>query len=439
MPTFRPRARPGALARAVLVVTLAACALVAHGSDPTPAPAATPAAAPNPQRQLLAALTALLKEKPRHVGAIYVAARTAAALGDEATAIEWLDRLAEVGMADELDPDDFGAFAKTAAYRERAARFAKGAPPIGRARKVVELQCAGLLPEGTAFDGKRNEVLISSGRRRTVVAVDTGGRCRDVVPAGDGGLLAVLGMQADPARDALWVASAAAPFMLDAKPTDAGRALLSRIDLAQGRVTASYPLPGPGLLNDLTRGRDGSIYVTESRGGAVYRLPPDGDALQALFPNDTFESPNGIVALPDGTLLVADFDGLALVIDPAGPAPRVVRLATPDDLYLGGIDGLAVTGGGVLAFQNLVGRTRVWALTIDARKARVTNATVLMRGHPDFLNPTTGVVVGDRLLFIADTKLQTANPDGSVSALPPGRTGYRMLEVSTRPPTPARN
>lgn len=428
-------ARLHAIARAALALIVGTWALAAAGSDP--APATAPAA--SPQQQLLAALTALLKEKPRHVGAIYVAARTAAAMGDEATAIMWLDRLAEVGMDDELDPDDFGAFAKTPAYQERAARFAKTAPPIGRASSIVELQCAGLLPEGTAFDRKRNEILVSSGRRRTVVAVDAKGRCRDVVPAGDGGLLAVLGMQADPARDALWVASAAAPFMLDAKPADAGRAMLSRIDLAQGRVTASYPLPGPGLLNDLTRGRDGSIYVTESRGGAVYRLAPRDDALQMLFHNDTFESPNGIVALPDGNLVVADFDGLALIVGPAGPTPRVVRLATPDDLYLGGIDGLALANGRVIAIQNLVGRTRIWALTIDAREGRVVRATILMRGHSDFLNPTTGVVVGDHLRFVADTKLQSANPDGSVTALPAGRTGYRLLGVSTRPPTPPRS
>jgi hypothetical protein len=203
-----------------------------------------------------------------------------------------------------------------------------------------------------------------------------------------------------------------------------------RIDLAHGRVTASYALPGPGLLNDVARGRDGSTYVTESRGGTVYRLAPAGGVLKLLFPADTFESPNGIVVLPGGALLVADFDGLALVVDPAGVSPKVHRLTTPQGLYLGGIDGLALANGRVIGIQNLVGRSRVWALTIDVRQRRVAQAKVLMRGHPDFLNPTTGVVARGKFNFVADTRLQQSRPDGTLSPLPAGRAGHRLLAIA---------
>jgi glucose/arabinose dehydrogenase len=266
-----------------------------------------------------------------------------------------------------------------------------------------------------------------------VVAVAADGTCRDVVPEADGGLLAVLGMTVDAGSDALWVASAAAPFMIDPKPAEPGRTMISRIDLARGRVTASYPLAGPGLLNDVALARDGTLYATESRGGGIYRLPRGGSVLQPVLAPGTLESPNGIVVLAGGELLVADFDGLALVRDPAGDKPQVARLATPDQLYLGGVDGLMRSGSTVIAIQNLVGRTRVWKLAIDAGRARVTQATVLMRGHPDFLNPTTGVLVGDRLIFVADTKLQAAKPDGSISALPSGRRGHRVLELAIAP------
>lgn len=388
---------------------------------------------PNPQRQLLAALTALWQDQPRHVGAIYVAARTAAALGDTGEAARWLDRLAELGLDDALDPDDFGNWVNSAEYQRYAAQFAAKAPPVGAAERAWETRCGDLLPEGTAWDAQRGELLLSSGRRRTVVAVLPDGRCRDVVPPADAGLFAVLGMQVDAARDVLWVASAAAPFMVDARPAELGRAMLARIDLARGRVDATFVLPGPGLLNDLTIAADGAVYVTESRDGAVHRLAPGAGALTPIVAPEVLESPNGIVALPEGGLLVADFHGLAWIADPVGPAPRVERLATPAGLYLGGIDGLTLSRQGIVAVQNLVGRTRIWALGVDTRERRVTSARVLMRGHADFRNPTTGVVVEDRFVFVADTKLQEARPDGTVSVLPPGRTGHRVLELRLKP------
>jgi sugar lactone lactonase YvrE len=397
------------------------------------APAAAAAQAADPQRQLLSALTALWDQQPRHVGAIDVAARTAAALGDRGAALRWLDRLAEVGLDDELDPDDFAALAEDPEDRVRAARFAVRARPIGTAEAARELQCADLLPEGTAWDMRRGELLLSSGRRRTVVAVRPDGQCRDVVARADAGLLSVLGMQLDAARDVLWVASAAAPFMIDARPGGAGRTALAGIDLASGRVEATFALPGPGLLNDLTLAADGSVYVTESRGGTVYRLAPGASTLVAIVPAESFESPNGIVALPDDGLLVADFHGLAWIHAAGGPALRIERLATPADLYLGGVDGLAAWRHGIVAVQNLVGRTRIWALSLDTRERRVTDARVLMRGHADFRNPTTGAVVGDRFVIVADTKLQEARPDGTLSPLPAGRTGHRVLELRLVP------
>lgn len=73
----------------------------------------------------------------------------------------WLDKLAEIGLDDEIDPDDFGPLTLTPGFLERVARFADKARPIGSASQLLELQCSNLLPEGTAFDSKRDELLIS--------------------------------------------------------------------------------------------------------------------------------------------------------------------------------------------------------------------------------------------------------------------------------------
>lgn len=86
----------------------------------------------------------------------------------------------------------------------------------------------------------------------------------------------------------------------------------------------------------------------------------------------------------------------------------------------------------MIGIQNLVGRSRVWSLQIAPKEDRVTQATVLLRGHRDLLNPTTGAIVDRQFLFVADTKLEQALPDGTLSKLPPGRKGHRILAVPLR-------
>lgn len=396
--------------------------------------AASPPTASTPQQGLLAELRSLLAREPRHVGALYTAARTAAGAGDHAQAAAWLDRLERVGLGDELDADDFGAFAQTPAYRERAARFARAAPPIGTAAAWAETSCSDLLPEGTAWDAKRGVLLISSGRQRAVFAVDRRGACRRLTPMREDRLLAVLGMLVDARNDSLWVATTAAPFMIDVTPTDANSARLTQIDLASGAIRSSFRLGDGAMLNDLALTSDGTVYVTESRMGRIYCLRPGTTQLMPLVTDEALEGPNGIIALDGGDLLVADFHGLLRVHPEPGGKARVTRLATPGGIYLGGIDGLARHGAKVIGIQNLVGRSRIWAITLDPHSPRVAGARVLLRGHPDFLNPTTGVVAEGQFLFVADTKLQKPLPSGGLSALPPGRTGHRILAIDLTVP-----
>jgi hypothetical protein len=59
----------------------------------------------------------------------------------------------------------------------------------------------------------------------------------------------------------------------------------------------------------------------------------------------------------------------------------------------------------------------------DARWfSRDETVAMLLRQHPDLRNPTTGVVVGRRFLFVADPNLQVF-ADGALSAALAGREG----------------
>ena len=107
---------------------------------------------------------------------------------------------------------------------------------------------------------------------------------------------------------------------------------------------------------------------------------------------------------------------------------RKRRITTPGGRYLGGMDGLARDGEHIVAIQNLVGRGRVWRFRIDPAFADVEDLHLLLRQHSDLRNPTTGVVVGRRFLFVADPNLQMFAND-AVTPAPPGRHGHRILAL----------
>ena len=134
-------------------------------------------------------------------------------------------------------------------------------------------------------------------------------------------------------------------------------------ELATGASVGVHPLElASGTCNDLARGSDGGIYVTESGGSDLYRLPPGAGSEEglALWTADTaLDAPggqyglNGIVAL-DGTVVVAGSglgrlfqvpigsDGSAGVVT---PVPLDRDLVAPDGLELLGDGRLAVVEG----------------------------------------------------------------------------------------------
>jgi sugar lactone lactonase YvrE len=92
--------------------------------------------------------------------------------------------------------------------------------------------------------------------------------------------------------------------------------------------------------------RDGTVYLTDSARGSVYRIPPDRDVLERVVPAGTFAYPNGLALADDHQLYVADAIGFTR-IDPDTGIAR--PLAAPPTLALGGIDGLVMYSGQRLA------------------------------------------------------------------------------------------
>lgn len=342
----------------------------------------------------------------------YHHARALALTGSADSALAILARLAAEDAVSVFDaPGDsaFAAIAATPAFRPVAARIAQARRPVSHSTRAFELPERDLIPEGTAYDRKTRTLYLSSFYKRKIVAVPATGAARDFTAPGQDGLGPVAGLEVDPRRRELWAATIFVPGgqMPVADSTLLGFGALHRYDLAGGRLIRRYLLPPHGDVqhgfNDLTILPNGDVYTTDSQGGGVYAVLAGRDTLVEVVPAGSYLFPNGITRSDDGrTLFVAHGAGIDRMDLASG---RRDRIAAPDTLNLGWVDGLAFYRNTLIAHQPS-GHQRVIRLYLDAAQRRVSRSEIIERHHPRFVQPTTGEVAGDTYYYIANAQLR---------------------------------
>jgi len=273
---------------------------------------------------------------------------------------------------------------------------------------TLTLADAKLIPEGIAFDPDGRRFYIGSIAQRKIVVTDRVGRVQDFSRADDK-LDTVLGLAVDPRRRMLYAVSTNG--FEDSAKTERRNAVL-RYDLARGRLVARYDVPGAMQLNDVALAPDGTLYATDSGAGSLYRLRPGELRLAAFGPPAGARGANGIAVAADGTVYVTLSTGIARV-DPADGVAQ--RLAQPDSVVTGGIDGLYWHEGDLLGVQNVTNPGRVVRIRLADGGRRIEGLTVLQsHHHPAFDEPTTGAIADGALHVLANTYVRRYQPDGSL-------------------------
>lgn len=405
----------------LLVVLLLAGPAVAQPGFVDRYKAATAAYEAKDYARMEAELLEALKLRPQHPTATYNLACARALRGDAAGAVKALQELAAMGLAVDAASDaDLASLKGKRGFEAVRRSFVRNAEPRGMAERGFGLGSPTFIPEGIAYDPKRRQFYVGSVHERRIQRVLPDGSAQDFVKPGDG-LWAVLGMTVDPARDLLWVATAAIGEMRDARPEEIGRTAIVAFALETGEQKHRFVLedgPDPRLLGDLLVHGD-TIYTTDSRGGALYALDlrtgPDHGKFRALTAPGAMSSPQGLALAADGKhLYVADYtrglfryalDGGAL--EPAAAAPGV-------SVY--GIDGLYRDGDALIAIQNGNRPHRVVRLQLGDGGRRMRGQRVLAANLEAFDEPTLGVVVEREFWFVANSQWNKFRQDHT---LPP--------------------
>jgi hypothetical protein len=368
----------------------------------------------------------LYRELNGYPSTIIALARADAQMHDTAGAMKWLKQYAATGLTKDIDADSLLAPVRGApGWKELLARLAKNREAVGHPVVAFTVPDSEFVAEDIAYDSATKRFFVSSIRERKVV-VRKDGKWSDFVPAGQDGAMSMMGLDADPARHALWATTAGMPEALALAPGDSGSSAVLRLDLATGALMRSYDLADDSsdhVFGDLTVAKNGDVFTSDATGGGVYVIRAGRDSLEELVPAGTFPNPQQPVAAPDGKrLFVADYiKGIAIVDRATG---KVSWLANDAHAAISGIDGMVLTGRTLIAVQNGLTIDRVIRLDLDRGMTKIERWSTLAANLPSLREPNHGVMVGDKFYFIATSGWDRFAPDGTITK---GATLYKPL------------
>lgn len=368
---------------------------------------------------------------PNHPGLIGLRARIAAAQGQPQDALAQWRRYAELGLAADPTRDPLNAaMIALPEWPEVAQRLAANRQPVGALTPVATLETP-LAIENVVRDAVRDRILVSAIVGRTILRIDDQGAATTWLKA-DAPVAGVLGLAIDAERDLLWAASAglgaATPQTDDPMR---GQTELLKIDLADGRLLARYrpPEAPQRSLGDVVVGDDGTVYVSDSLAGDIWRLRPGADALEPVAPTGIFGSPQGMALSADGrALMVADYGSGLHRIDLA--SGEVTMMAAPTEASLIGMDAVLRRDDRLIVVQNGTAPRRVLELTLSADQTAVTAVRVLAANLDAMTDPAGGSLDGEDLLFVSVSQLGAYDDDGALpnGAPPPARISRLALD-----------
>lgn len=327
--------------------------------------------------------------------------------GDRAKAYEMMLTMQRQGLSYDFDgTEDSRSLRGTEAYEYINDLLIRQGEAAGQAELLFELPDELLLPTAIEWDSSREAFLVANARDGAVWRVNRQGETEELLRANEeNGLWAIFGLLVDAENNRLWLTTAANENFSGFDETDAGRSALRAFTLDTLEPVGTYPVPvdgQPHRLGDLALAAGGDVYTVDTVLPRIYRLEKDGDRLKPFVASSDNVSFRGVAASDDGRMLyVADYAMGIMALDLEARQAR--RLAGPETLNLGGIEGLFFWDGHLVMIQNGNAPQRVMRLALEDDGMTVSEVAPLAIAQPFFDYPSFGTVVGEDLVFFANS------------------------------------
>lgn len=342
-------------------------------------------------------------------------------LGNNKEALAWMTRYAATGLTyDVTKDDDLKPLAGDQEFQSIATRMQANAKPVSHADLFCTLPQADLMPEDLTYDPASKTFIVSSIQHHTVYRVvppKSGKECTlQQIPLEENSQhWPTTAVSMDSRRKVLWVATAAFPDFEDVPKQEQGKTALLAVNPINGKVIKRFDLglKAPAVFGDMFVASDGTVYVTDSLGGGVYRLRGDLDSAKLEKIADGLFSPQTPALAHDGKrLFVADYSiGVAVVELATG---KVDYLPHPENLAVTGLDGLCMAGDSLIGIQNGTDPERIIRLHLNPEQSAITSLEIIEQSTERLGEPTHAILVGDTVYTTGNVGWGKINDHGKL-------------------------
>ncbi|PKP34186.1 MAG: hypothetical protein CVU00_08025 [Bacteroidetes bacterium HGW-Bacteroidetes-17] len=264
-----------------------------------------------------------------------------------------------------------------------------------------------LVPEGIAYSENKDAFYLTSIAKSKIIELDRkSGKQNDFIKERESGYTPGVGIYVDDERNLL---HAIGGYFMKSDSLSS----LFTFDLNTKKLLKRYNVidEGEHFLNDMVKDKNGNIYLTDTKGSAIYVLKHNSDSLELFYKSPKIKFPNGIAISDDNTKLF-------IASNPNGV--RILDISTKNILNkrdtLGisqGIDGLEFYKNHLYAIQNTVEANafNFRKLMLNQAQDEIIDVEVIDSHTPNLNVPLTFCLVGDKAIVIGNSNLQYLNQE----------------------------
>jgi hypothetical protein len=362
-------------------------------------------------------------------------------LGHTSEAVKWMEQYATMGLTyDVAADDDLAPLAKEETFKAVAAKMRESTKPIAKAELVCTLPLADMMPEDLAFETDSpkggSTFVMSSIQHHTLYRVSlpptdsTQCAISELPLPDDAKRWPTLAVSSDATRNLIWMTASAMPGFAGFPKEDGGKAELLAIDGKTGKVLRRFdPATGSAaVLGDMSVARDGTVYVSDSIGGGVYRVRGELTNSKLEKIAEGLFSPQTPALVRDGKrLFVADYPmGIAVVnLSRTSETPAHVKsppqtpvrfeyLRHPANVAVTGLDGLYLYEDSLIGIQNGTEPARIIHYHLNHAQTEIVSAEVIEQSTERLGEPTHVVEAGGWFYITANVGWDKIDDSGKL-------------------------